>query len=129
MIRRALRTVTCVAAQSQDDADRFVQLGAAPEQVQALGNLKFDITTPDVQGFVEQFHARVPARRPVWIAASTHDGEEQAVIDLHRRLRQQHPDLLLLWAPRHRALPEGGGTGTGTGLERGNPAREAVAGG
>ncbi len=44
LIRRALRTVTCVAAQSQDDAERFVQLGAAPEQVQALGNLKFDIT-------------------------------------------------------------------------------------
>jgi hypothetical protein len=34
---------------------------ARPEQVQALGNLKFDIATPDVQGFVEQFHARVPA--------------------------------------------------------------------
>ena len=55
MIRRALRTVTCVAAQSQDDAERFVQ-GRSPA-VQALGNLKFDITTPDVQGFVEQFHA------------------------------------------------------------------------
>lgn len=101
LIRRALRTVTCVAAQSQDDAERFVQLGAAREQVQALGNLKFDIATPDVQGFVAQFHACVPEGRPVWIAASTHDGEEQAVIDLHRRLRQQHPNLLLLWAPRH----------------------------
>ncbi|MEG0186744.1 MAG: 3-deoxy-D-manno-octulosonic acid transferase, partial [Stenotrophomonas sp.] len=69
--------------------------------VQALGNLKFDIATPDVQPFIEQFRAHVPASRPVWIAASTHEGEEQAVIDLHRRLRQQHPDLLLLWAPRH----------------------------
>ncbi|KAG1256585.1 hypothetical protein G6F68_009713 [Rhizopus microsporus] len=43
LIRRALRTVTCVAAQSQDDAERFVQLGAAPEQVQALGNLKYPL--------------------------------------------------------------------------------------
>ncbi len=101
LIRRALRTVTCVAAQSQDDAARFVQLGAAPEQVQALGNLKFDIATPDVQAFVEHFHLQVPAERPVWIAASTHEGEEQAVVDLHRQLRQQHPGLLLLWAPRH----------------------------
>lgn len=101
LIRRALRTVTCVAAQSQDDAARFVQLGAAPEQVQALGNLKFDIATPDVQGFVEQFHRQVPMDCPVWIAASTHEGEEQAVVDLHRRLREQHPRLLLLWAPRH----------------------------
>ncbi|MDV3467598.1 lipid IV(A) 3-deoxy-D-manno-octulosonic acid transferase [Stenotrophomonas sp. C3(2023)] len=101
LIRRALRTVTCVAAQSQADAERFVQLGAQPEQVQALGNLKFDIATPNVQAVVEPFHARVPAGRPVWIAASTHEGEEAAVIELHRRLRQQHPELLLLWAPRH----------------------------
>lgn len=101
LIRRALRTVTCVAAQSQSDAERFIQLGAAPDQVQALGNLKFDIAAPDVQSFVQQFQANVPPARPVWIAASTHEGEEQAVIELHRRLRVQHPGLLLLWAPRH----------------------------
>lgn len=101
LIRRALRTVTCVAAQSEDDAARFIQLGADPAQVQALGNLKFDIAAPNVQAFVEQFHRSVPAKRPVWIAASTHEGEEQAIIDLHRRLRVQHPQLLLLWAPRH----------------------------
>lgn len=101
LIRRALRTVTCVAAQSEDDAGRFVQLGARPEQVQALGNLKFDIAAPDVRDFVAQFHAQVAAGRMVWIAASTHEGEEQAVIDLHHRLRERYPDLLLLWAPRH----------------------------
>uniref|UniRef100_UPI0028D5FF4D lipid IV(A) 3-deoxy-D-manno-octulosonic acid transferase n=1 Tax=Stenotrophomonas rhizophila TaxID=216778 RepID=UPI0028D5FF4D len=101
LIGRALRTVTCVAAQSQDDAERFIQLGARPEQVQALGNLKFDIAAPNVQAFVAQFHALVPGDRPVWIAASTHEGEEQATIDLHRRLREALPGLLLLWAPRH----------------------------
>ncbi len=101
LIGRALRTVTCVAAQSQDDAERFIQLGARPEQVQALGNLKFDIAAPNVQDFVARFHALVPADRPVWIAASTHEGEEQATIDLHRRLREALPGLLLLWAPRH----------------------------
>ena len=101
LIGRALRTVTCVAAQSQDDAERFIHLGALPEQVQALGNLKFDIAAPNVQDFVAQFHTLVPAARPVWIAASTHEGEEQATIDLHRRLREALPGLLLLWAPRH----------------------------
>ncbi|KAF1014726.1 MAG: 3-deoxy-D-manno-octulosonic acid transferase [Stenotrophomonas maltophilia] len=101
LIRRALRTVTCVAAQSSEDAARFVQLGAAPESVQALGNLKFEIATPDVSALVARFRDSVPATRPVWIAASTHDGEEQAVIELHRRLRARHPGLLLLWAPRH----------------------------
>jgi len=101
LIRRALRTVTCVAAQSDDDAERFIQLGASPAQVQALGNLKFDIATPNVQAFVERFQQSVAGDRPVWIAASTHEGEEQAVIELHKQLRLQHPGLLLLWAPRH----------------------------
>ncbi len=101
LIGRALRTVTCVAAQSTDDAERFLQLGALPGQVQPLGNLKFDIATPNVQAFIAHFHAQVPAARPVWIAASTHEGEEQATIELHRRLRTAVPGLLLLWAPRH----------------------------
>ncbi len=102
LISRALRTVACVCAQSQDDAERFVRLGARPDQVVALGNLKFDIAVPaQLPDFVAQFRERVPATRPVWIAASTHEGEEAAVIELHRRLAREFPDLLLLWAPRH----------------------------
>lgn len=101
LVGRALRTVTCVAAQSQDDAARFIELGARPEQVQALGNLKFDIHPPDPAAMLQAFGSHVPAQRPVWIAASTHEGEEQAVIDIHTRLRERHPQALLLWAPRH----------------------------
>lgn len=101
LIGRALRTVTCVAAQSAEDAERFIQLGARAEQVRALGNLKFEIKPPDPQAVVEQFRRGVPASRPVWIAASTHEGEEAEVLQIHRRLRRQFPDLLLLWAPRH----------------------------
>ena len=101
LIRRALRTVTFVAAQSADDAQRFVQLGAAPEQVAALGNLKFDIAAPDRQDMIDAFAAHVDPARPVWIAASTHEGEEAAVLEIHRRLRARHPGLLLLWVPRH----------------------------
>ncbi|MXV06117.1 MULTISPECIES: lipid IV(A) 3-deoxy-D-manno-octulosonic acid transferase [unclassified Xanthomonas] len=102
LIGRALRTVTCVAAQSQEDAERFVALGARAEQVRALGNLKFDIAAPaHLPDVVAAFRERVPATRLVWIAASTHDGEEAAVIEMHRQLRRQWPDLLLLWAPRH----------------------------
>ncbi|WP_434030442.1 lipid IV(A) 3-deoxy-D-manno-octulosonic acid transferase [[Pseudomonas] boreopolis] len=102
LIARALRTVTCVAAQSADDAARFVALGARPEQVVALGNLKFDIGVPEhLDAFVAQFRQHVPATRPVWIAASTHDGEEAATLDIHAKLQRRFPDLLLLWAPRH----------------------------
>ena len=101
LVSRALRTVTCVAAQSADDAARFIELGARPEQVRALGNLKFEIHPPDPTAVLEGFHQHVPDTRPVWIAASTHEGEEQAVVDIHRRLLERHPDALLLWAPRH----------------------------
>ncbi|WP_409476360.1 lipid IV(A) 3-deoxy-D-manno-octulosonic acid transferase [Stenotrophomonas sp. Y-13] len=101
LVGRALRTVTCVAAQSREDARRFVVLGARQEQVCALGNLKFDIHPPDPAPLLAAFHAHVPAGRVTWIAASTHEGEEQPVMDLHARVLERYPDALLLWAPRH----------------------------
>ncbi len=101
LVGRALRTVTCVAAQSREDARRFVVLGARQEQVCALGNLKFDIHPPDPAPLLAAFHAHVPAGRVTWIAASTHEGEEQPVMDLHARVLECYPDALLLWAPRH----------------------------
>ena len=57
--------------------------------------------TPEhLDAFCEDFRRNVGAR-PVWIAASTHEGEEAAVVSLHKRLRERFPDLLLVWAPRH----------------------------
>lgn len=102
LVGRALRSVGKVATQSSDDGRRFVKLGAAREQVFDTGNLKYDIAIDETAvaalaaGFVS--HA---GTRPVWIAASTHPGEEASVVDLHRRLRSRWPDLLLIWAPRH----------------------------
>lgn len=102
LIARMLRTVRRVAAQSGDDAARFVQLGAAPEQVRDVGNLKFDIPVPDtVADIVAGFRGHLAAQRRVWIAASTHEDEEAPVLAVHARLRKRWPDLLLLWAPRH----------------------------
>ena len=132
LIGRALRTVRRVLAQSREDARRFVELGAEPAQVTTVGNLKFDISPPaDLDDFVAAFRARVPASRPVWIAASTHEGEETAVIEMHRALRQRWPDLLLLWAPRHRerfaraeALARDAGWRVATRRERGWPGRD-----
>lgn len=101
LVGRALRTVTTVAAQSMADAMRFVQLGARSEQVVNVGNLKYDVMVPDgLDAFAAQCRQHC-GRRPVWIAASTHEEEEAAVISIHRRLRERFPDLLLLWAPRH----------------------------
>jgi 3-deoxy-D-manno-octulosonic-acid transferase len=102
LIASTLRTVRKVAAQSGDDASRFVQLGALPEQVRDVGNLKFDIPVPDnVHEVVAGFRQQLTPGRRVWIAASTHEDEEGPVLAIHARLRQRWPDLLLLWAPRH----------------------------
>ena len=101
LIGRALRTVRNVAAQSHADARRFMRLGARAEQVLEAGNLKYDMAVPEgLVEFAETFRVQAGVR-PVWIAASTHEGEETAVVAMHRRLRARWPDLLLLWAPRH----------------------------
>lgn len=101
LIARTLRTLKRIAAQSAADARRFTVLGAAPEQVLDIGNLKFDMRMPDdLSGMQQAFRAHT-GQRPVWIAASTHEDEEASVLAIHRQLRAQWPDLLLLWAPRH----------------------------
>ncbi|HZF97922.1 MAG TPA: lipid IV(A) 3-deoxy-D-manno-octulosonic acid transferase [Pseudoxanthomonas sp.] len=101
LIARVVRTARRIGAQSHADAKRFVALGAAAACVVDTGNLKFDIVTPPgLADFALRFRDSV-GERPVWIAASTHEDEEAAVIALHRRLRQRWPELLLLWAPRH----------------------------
>ena len=101
LVGRALRTLACVAAQSADDAGRFVRLGADAQAVQVLGNLKFDVKGDDAARVVAREFARNSGGRMAWIAASTHPEEEAAVLALHHRLRQRWPELVLLWAPRH----------------------------
>ncbi|HET8819212.1 MAG TPA: lipid IV(A) 3-deoxy-D-manno-octulosonic acid transferase [Xanthomonadaceae bacterium] len=101
LISRALRTVRHVAAQSHADATRFVRLGAPRARVTDVGNLKYETAIPPgVDALAREFAARA-GQRPAWIAASTHEGEEAAVVAIHARLRARHPGLLLLWAPRH----------------------------
>ena len=102
LIGRALRTLRCISTQSAADAERFRHLGALPEQIIETGNLKYDVArTDDVAEFAATFRNSSGASRPVWIAASTHEAEEAAVLAMHRHLRQRWPDTLLLWAPRH----------------------------
>jgi 3-deoxy-D-manno-octulosonic-acid transferase len=101
LIRHALQSVRLVAAQSSDDGRRFVRLGAKPAHVVVTGNLKFDMAAVDFDGFAAGFSKARGCDGPVWIAASTHEDEEAAVIDAHRALLRQYPDALMLWAPRH----------------------------
>ena len=102
LIRETLSHGIIIASQSQDDADRFLSLGAAPERTCVMGNIKFDYE-PDTAILNEgrALRAALFGERPVWIAASTHEGEEQLVLDVHESLRARHDDLLLVLVPRH----------------------------
>lgn len=88
-----------VLAQSDKDGERFRRLGAP--HVAVTGNLKFD--TPPLAADEASLAALRAAigTRPVWIAASTHEGEESYVADAHRRLRAAHGDVLTILVPRH----------------------------
>jgi 3-deoxy-D-manno-octulosonic-acid transferase len=91
-------------AQSAADAERYAQLGAP--RVSTTGNLKLDVPAAPVdEAVLEQLRAVVGAR-PVIVAASTHPGEETAMIAAHRALRAKFPTLLTVIAPRHPARGE-----------------------
>lgn len=101
LVSRALATASQVCAQSREDAERFIRLGAVPARVSVSGNLKFDvIAAPDAGQLAAQLRTAAGGRA-IWIAASTHPDEEAAVLEAHLALRQHFPQLLLLWAPRH----------------------------
>ena len=98
----ALQATRLVAAQSDADARRLQRIGAEPQRVVVTGNLKYDLRLPgDAEERAERWRESWGPARPVWIAASTHAPEEEAVLAMHRRVLAQFPDALLVWAPRH----------------------------
>ncbi len=102
LVREALRCLRYVAAQSRSDAARYRLLGAQPAGLTVAGNLKFDMPVPHgAMREGEALRQRWGPGRPVWMAASTHDGEDVQIMRAHRELLRSLPDALLLIAPRH----------------------------
>lgn len=102
LIRETLSHGIIIAAQSQQDADRFLSLGANPDRTHVMGNIKFDVEPDsDVPRRGVAARAELFGTRPVWIAASTHEGEEELVLDVHGSLLKRHANLLLVLVPRH----------------------------
>ncbi len=101
-MQRLLRQITLIAAQNAEDGERFISLGLKRTQLTITGSLKFDISvTPELAARAVTLRRQWAPRRPVWIATSTHDGEESVILDAHRRLLQRFPTLLLILVPRH----------------------------
>lgn len=102
LFTRTLSHGIVLAAQSSRDAERFRLIGANPQRTHVVGNIKFDVEIPPlVVSAGQRFRTENAGRRPVWIAASTHQGEEEIVLSAHQRLRRRFPDLLLILVPRH----------------------------
>ena len=99
-VARALfaRIGLCLA-QTERDGERYRALGV--RQVSVTGNLKFDVPPPSADAAAVTAFQSLLGNRPVWVAASTHDGEEEIVAAAHQRLRQRHPGLVTIIVPRH----------------------------
>jgi len=100
--REVFRQLHLVAVQSRSDAERFMRLGLPAERVRVTGSIKFDMRIP--ASLVEQTDVmrRVFGEgRPVWVAASTHEGEEEQVLEAHSQVLEALPSALLVLVPRH----------------------------
>lgn len=90
-----------VASQTHEDAAKFISLGAKKERTYVTGNLKFDTNINiEPEEVVENFRDQMVGNRFVWIAGSTHEGEEVEVLKAHESIMKSIPNALLIIAPR-----------------------------
>jgi len=100
-LRRVLAEVDLFLMQGEAHAGRLRDLGAPPERVRVLGNIKFDATeTKRISGDLGRLLDGVPGR-PLWVAGSTMPGEDEMVLAAFRHVRQHVPEAALILAPRH----------------------------
>ncbi|MEF8769692.1 MAG: lipid IV(A) 3-deoxy-D-manno-octulosonic acid transferase [Candidatus Accumulibacter phosphatis] len=97
LIRPALASLSAIAAQTAADAERLQKIGA--RQVSVCGNLKFDVTPAPAMLRQGACWRQALSARPVWLAASTREGEEALILEAF--MGMNIPDLLLLLVPRH----------------------------
>jgi 3-deoxy-D-manno-octulosonic-acid transferase len=99
LARGIFSAASLIAAQTREDAERFIAIGAASARTRVLGNIKFDLELG--AGVIEagrELKHMLGSARPVWIAGSTHAGEEEQVLAAHAELPEE---ALLLLVPRH----------------------------
>ncbi|MED5420739.1 MAG: lipid IV(A) 3-deoxy-D-manno-octulosonic acid transferase [Pseudomonadota bacterium] len=102
LFRETLSHGIIIAAQSEMDADRFRELGAAEERTWVTGNIKFDFELHEgLERYGDEFRRDNFGDRHVWVAASTHEHEEEQVLRAHKVLCERFPDSLLVLIPRH----------------------------
>jgi 3-deoxy-D-manno-octulosonic-acid transferase len=102
LTRNMLPAINMIAAQAPADAERFIALGMRAERVKVTGNLKFDLEIPhDLVVKSAALRQELGQDRLIWIAASTHQGEEEIVLAAHRLISEKIKNVLLILVPRH----------------------------
>ncbi|MCW8444680.1 lipid IV(A) 3-deoxy-D-manno-octulosonic acid transferase [Fluoribacter gormanii] len=102
IIRPILNQFSAILAQGEEDAQRYIALGARKEIVHVLGNMKFDLQTNKIDNKrFSDLKSHWGAERVTVIAASTHENEEAQILSHLKRLQQAIPRVILLIAPRH----------------------------
>ncbi|WP_061007857.1 lipid IV(A) 3-deoxy-D-manno-octulosonic acid transferase [Vibrio sp. CUB2] len=91
-----------VLCQTESDAERFERLGVDKHRLFVTGSIKFDIQiSDDVKEKAKALRDAIGLERPIWIAASTHKGEDEQVLEAHKKILEPHPTALLILVPRH----------------------------
>ncbi len=102
LVSETLSYATLIAVRSEEDRQHFLSLGAPTKKLELTGNIKFDIAiNKKVSKQGELLKAQWGKERPVWVAASTHAGEDEIILAIFKRLKQSFPMLLLIIVPRH----------------------------
>ena len=102
LTREMLSAVSILASQGKADAERFIALGLPAAKIAVTGNLKYDLEIPeDLAAKGEALRQQLGKDRSIWVAASTHGGEEEIILAAHKLVREKNPDALLILVPRH----------------------------
>lgn len=100
--KNTLNKIALIAPQDDISGQRYLSLGYNPAQLKLTGNIKYDLVlNARLQNEIRHLHDIWSSGRPVWIAASTHEGEEEIILNAHRILLEKHQNLLLILVPRH----------------------------
>lgn len=100
-LKTMFEEIKLIAPQDEISCQRYIDLGYKGH-ISLTGNIKYDLMiTEDLLNKINQLKQTWIGERPVWIAASTHEGEEEIILSAHRQLLQDFPNLLLILAPRH----------------------------
>jgi 3-deoxy-D-manno-octulosonic-acid transferase len=102
LFRHISSNITQILCQSEKDAGRFAQLGVPEDKLFVTGSIKFDISISDMdKDNAKELREKLGSQRPIWIAASTHKGEDEIVLSAHKTLLKSQPNALLILVPRH----------------------------